>query len=78
MEVSGQLHAPAAFPLGKRPRYPLDKRLGGPLNRSGRRGQEKIFDPTGLEIRPLGRPASRYTGSLFNEYEVEVTVSELK
>jgi hypothetical protein len=31
MGVSGQHHAPAAlYPRGKDPRYPLDKRLGGP------------------------------------------------
>jgi hypothetical protein len=30
MEVSCQLHAPAALPLGKEPRYPLDKKLCGP------------------------------------------------
>jgi hypothetical protein len=28
------------------PRYPLDKRLGGPQIRSARRGEEKIRDPT--------------------------------
>jgi hypothetical protein len=33
--LSGQRHAPAAlYPF----RYPLDKRLGGPQSRSGRRG----------------------------------------
>jgi hypothetical protein len=36
LEVSGQLHAPAALPRGKSPRYPLDRRLGGPQSRSGR------------------------------------------
>jgi hypothetical protein len=35
MEVSGQLHAPAALLPGKGPRYPLDRRLGGLQNRSG-------------------------------------------
>jgi hypothetical protein len=37
MEVSAQLHAPAALPIGKEPppRYPLDRRLGGPQSRSG-------------------------------------------
>jgi len=30
MVVSGQLHVPAALPKGKRPWYPLDRRLGGP------------------------------------------------
>jgi hypothetical protein len=37
--VSGQHHAPAAlYPQGKDPRYPLDRRLGGPQSRSGHRG----------------------------------------
>jgi hypothetical protein len=30
MELSGQLHVPAALPQGKSPWYPLDRRLGGP------------------------------------------------
>jgi hypothetical protein len=29
------------------PRYPLDRRLGGPQNRSGRLGEEKKTAPTG-------------------------------
>jgi len=41
MEVSGQLHAPAALPPGKRPWYPLDRRLGGPQIQSGHGGEEK-------------------------------------
>jgi hypothetical protein len=45
MEVSGQLHAPAALPPGKRPWYPLDRRLGGPQSRSGRGGEEKNSQP---------------------------------
>jgi hypothetical protein len=36
MEVSGQLHAPAALLPGKKPWYPLDRKLGGPQSRSGR------------------------------------------
>jgi hypothetical protein len=37
--VSGQLQAPATlFPREKDPRYPLDRRLGGPQSRSGHRG----------------------------------------
>jgi hypothetical protein len=35
------------WPQEKSSRYPLDRRLGGPQNRSGQRGEEKIFDPTG-------------------------------
>jgi len=34
-----QRHAPAALhPRRKDPRYPLDRRLGGPHSRSGHRG----------------------------------------
>jgi hypothetical protein len=32
---------------GKSPRYPVDRRLGGPQSRSGRRAKEKILDRTG-------------------------------
>jgi hypothetical protein len=34
---------------------PLDKKLGGPHSRSGRRGEEKISPLPGPEILPLGR-----------------------
>jgi hypothetical protein len=50
MEVSGQLHAPAALPPGKDPQYALDRRLGGPQSRSGRGGEEKNSQyPPGIE-----------------------------
>jgi hypothetical protein len=56
MEVSGQLHAPAALPPGKEPWYPLVRRLAGPHSRSGRGGEEKNSQPLpGLE--PLYHPA---------------------
>jgi hypothetical protein len=42
---------------GKSPRYPLDRRLGGPQSQSGRFGEEKILGLPGLELRPLSRPA---------------------
>jgi hypothetical protein len=51
-------------PRRKIPRYPLDRRQGGPQNRSGRRGEEKNLVPTGTRtldpsaVQPL---ASRYT-----------------
>jgi hypothetical protein len=45
MEVSGQLHAPAAYSQGKSPWYPLDRRLGGPQSRSGRGGEENNSQP---------------------------------
>jgi hypothetical protein len=64
LEVSGQLHAPAALPPGKSPRYPFYRRLGGPQSRSGLYGEAKIFTLSGLElplpliVQPV---ASRYT-----------------
>jgi hypothetical protein len=30
----------------------------GPRNQSGRRGEDKILDPTKLKLQPLGHPAS--------------------
>jgi hypothetical protein len=51
MEVSGQLHGPATLPSGKKLRYPLDRRLGGPQSRSGRGGEEKDSQPPpGIEL----------------------------
>jgi hypothetical protein len=41
MEVSGQLHTPATYPLGKSPRHPFYRRLGGSQSRSERWGEEK-------------------------------------
>jgi hypothetical protein len=48
--ASGKLHAPAPLTPEKESRNPLDRRLRGPQNRYGRH--------RGLELRPLGRPAS--------------------
>jgi hypothetical protein len=39
------LHPGRFTPQGKSPWYPLDRRLGGPQSRSGRRGEEKIPSP---------------------------------
>jgi hypothetical protein len=51
MEVSGQLHAPAALPPAKEPLVPLDMRLGGPQSRSGRGDEEKNSQPQpGIEL----------------------------
>jgi hypothetical protein len=41
MEVSGQLHTPAALPPGKEPLVPIVQEVGGPQSRSGRGGKEK-------------------------------------
>jgi hypothetical protein len=60
MEVSGQLHIPAALSPGKDPWYPLDRRVGGPQSLSGRGGEEKNFQPLpGLEppYHPARSPA---------------------
>jgi hypothetical protein len=43
------------------PRYPLDRKLGGPQSQSGRRGEEKILDPTGTRTPVVQPVASRYT-----------------
>jgi hypothetical protein len=68
LEVSGQLHAPAALPPGKSPRYPFYRRLGGrtpePIWTIWR--SENFFTLTGLELPPppplVVQPvASRYT-----------------
>jgi hypothetical protein len=62
MGVSGQRHAPAAlYPRGKNPRYPLDRRLGGPQSRSGRRGQKKNLPLSGIEPRSPDCPARSQT-----------------
>jgi hypothetical protein len=48
--VGGEWSAsrPSRFTPGERaPRCPLDRRLGGPQNRSLRLGEETILDPTG-------------------------------
>jgi len=42
MEVTGQLHTPAALTPGQSPWYPLDRRLCGPQSSSGHGGEEKI------------------------------------
>jgi hypothetical protein len=56
------------YPRGKSPRYQLDRILGEPQSPSGRRGEEKILDPTGTRT-PNPRSSSqslyrlRYPGS---------------
>jgi hypothetical protein len=46
-----------AYPRGKDPRYPSDRRLGGPQSRSGHRGTRKNPLP-GIEPRLPGHPDS--------------------
>jgi hypothetical protein len=56
MEVSGQLHAPAALLQEKCRRYPLE--LGGPLSRYGHGDEDKNSQtplPQGIEPQNPGR-----------------------
>jgi hypothetical protein len=54
MEVSSQIHAPAAFPPpppAKSPQHPLDRGLNGGQSRSGRGAEEKKSLPLpGIEL----------------------------
>ena len=55
MEVSCQLHAPATLPPhGKEPKYPLNKKLGGP--RTGPEILEKTLSLAAAGIRTTVRP----------------------
>jgi len=58
MGVGGQRHVPAALPPRKT-RYPLYKRLGGPLGQFGR--VRKISPPPGFDPRTVQPVASLYT-----------------
>jgi hypothetical protein len=82
MGVSGQRHAPAAlYPRGKDPRYPLDRRLGGPQSRSGRRDWEKNPLPlSGSNLdHPIVQPVVRHytdwaTAHLKNHYSLYINL----
>jgi hypothetical protein len=51
MEASSQRHTLAALPQGKVPRYPLDRRLGGPKEMVLTQGlEEKSFISAGDQI----------------------------
>jgi hypothetical protein len=46
------------YPQGKNPRYPLDRRLGGPQSRFGHSVEEKNSQPSpGIETRSSDHPA---------------------
>jgi len=66
MEVSGQLHAPAKLPLGKRPWYPLDRRLCKPQSQSGHSGKEKqSLTLPGIKPKSFSPQPSHYTKLYF-------------
>jgi hypothetical protein len=48
---------PGRYTSGERSQYPLDKRLGGPQSRCGRREEEKILGPTRTQT-PTPRSSS--------------------
>jgi hypothetical protein len=65
MEVSSQLHFPAALTGERDPWYPLDRRLGEPQSRSRRGGGEKNSQHLpGLELPIIQPVAQRYTTEL--------------
>jgi hypothetical protein len=73
MEVNGQLHAPAALPPWKSPRYPLDRRLGGPQSRFGSGGEKKNSQPLSKIGPTIIQPvAQRYTTVLTPLQEMRI------
>jgi hypothetical protein len=71
MEVSGQFHAPAALPPEKESLVPMNRKLGGPQNRSEHGSEERnsqplpgfeppIIQPVASAI-PVSHPASYWT-----------------
>jgi hypothetical protein len=68
MEVSGQLHVPAALSQGKSPWYPLDRRLGGPQSLSRRGGEEKNSQP-----RRESNPRTPIVQIVAQRYTTELT-----
>jgi hypothetical protein len=55
LDMSGQLHVPSALPMGKKPRSPLDRRVGGTNSRSGCCGEKSFLSRRGSNS---GRPVS--------------------
>jgi hypothetical protein len=57
MEVSGQVHTPAALPQKKEPQYPLDKILEGSESQYERYEVEKyLLHLPRIDLLFLGRP----------------------
>jgi hypothetical protein len=65
MEVSGQLHAPAALLRGKNTRYSLDRRLDGPQSRTGR--GENYWPYQECNSNPL---VAQPVASRYNDYAI--------
>jgi hypothetical protein len=61
-EVRGRLHVPAALsPRKAAPRYPLDRRLGGPQSRSRRCEEKNPLLLPGIKIPAVQPIARTYT-----------------
>jgi hypothetical protein len=77
MEVSGQLHAQAILPQGKRPWYPLDRKVGGPQSRCERGDEEKnsqllpVFEPPIIRLE-----AQRYSTELSRLLQINEGINE--
>jgi len=67
MEVSGQLHAPAAFaPWGKSLQHSLERKVGGPQRLSGRGGEGKNKEKRWENLTALEELEKVTTVSLHN------------
>jgi hypothetical protein len=65
MEVAVSFKPRPLYPQGKSTWYPMDRKLSGPLSRSGRGGEEKNSQPlSGLELLIIQPVAQRYTTEL--------------
>jgi hypothetical protein len=58
MELSGLLRARPLHSRGKRPQYTVDRRLGWPQSRYGRRKEEKNLELT-VNLTPAVQPVVR-------------------
>jgi hypothetical protein len=63
MNVSGQFHAPAAFPRGKSPQYPLKKVWVGPIA-----GLDDMGESNRIDTRFLGLPTHSLVATLTELY----------
>jgi hypothetical protein len=71
MEVSGQLHTPAALPQGNEPLVPIAYEAGwAPERVWTRRWREKLLAPPGLEPPIIQPVAQRYTTELSRLYNL--------
>jgi hypothetical protein len=75
MEVSCQLHAPAALPAGKHPVSPLHMRLDGHQSRSRPYGGKILLPRQGMEPQLIGHPACNIVYTACHLIKLRDTVS---